>query len=396
MGGFILNLMPCVFPVLSLKLLAFVNGSSADRGHVRAGFAASAAGIVGSFLVLASALIAFKAGGATIGWGIQFQQPIFLSAMAIVLTLFAANLLGLFEFILPSALANRLGAVATGPSVASHFASGFVATLLATPCSAPFVGTAVGFALARGPLEIYQVFAALGLGMASPYLLVSLFPGLALLLPRPGRWMLLVKRLMAAALLGTAVWLLTIVSATASPMVAAALGAVLLLIVMLLSLRSTERPRAVIAGSVFILAAAATIMWVSPSSTLKPGVDVISWRPFVRDDVSALVQQGRTVFVDVTADWCVTCKVNKALVIDSRAVEQRLSADVIPVKADWTKPDDRIAAFLKDFGRYGLPFNVVFGPATPSGIVLPELLSKEALLAAFDRAASRQQSSFDK
>lgn len=214
-GGFILNLMPCVFPVLSLKLLAFVDRDAGHMRRIQAGFAASAAGIIASFLVLASAMVALKAAGATIGWGIQFQQPLFLAVMAALLTLFAANLLGLFEVVLPSRIAGALDGTGRGSSLTAHFGSGFVATLLATPCSAPFVGTAVGFALSQGAGEIYLVFAALGLGMALPYLVIVAVPGLASLVPRPGRWMLAVKRVMAFGLLATAAWLLSIVGTTA-------------------------------------------------------------------------------------------------------------------------------------------------------------------------------------
>ena len=173
LGGLILNLMPCVFPVLSLKLLGFVDDGAAARRTLRSGLVASAAGVIVSFLVLATALIALKAAGANIGWGIQFQHPVFLAVMAAVVALFAANLLGFFELSLPSGLMNALARRGMGSSVPSHFAGGFVATLLATPCSAPFVGTAVSFALSRGSLEIYAVFGALGIGMATPYLLAA-------------------------------------------------------------------------------------------------------------------------------------------------------------------------------------------------------------------------------
>ena len=170
LGGLILNLMPCVFPVLSLKLLGFVDDDAAARRTLRSAFVASAAGVIVSFLVLATALVALKAAGGTLGWGIQFQHPVFLALMAAVITLFAANLLGLFELSLPPALMNALARHGGGSSVPSHFAGGFVATLLATPCSAPFVGTAVGFALSQGSFEIYAVLGVLGIGMATPYL----------------------------------------------------------------------------------------------------------------------------------------------------------------------------------------------------------------------------------
>lgn len=395
LGGFILNLMPCVFPVLSLKLLGFVKHEGAASGRVRAGFAASAAGILACFLLLATAMAVLKGAGATVGWGIQFQQPVFLAVMAAILTLFAANLLGLFEIILPSRLAGRLDRAGRGDSLASHFASGFVVTLLATPCSAPFVGTAVAFALSQGPREIYLVFAALGVGMALPYLAVVAIPRLATMLPRPGRWMLVVKEVMAVALLATAAWLVTIVAATGGVLAALALAAVLTLVLLGLYLRGYLRGRApaslrvaFVLGAIAIPATVVAAVGFGDIGASAPQTDRVAWRRFDEGEVRSLVGSGRTVLVDITAQWCVTCKVNKALVLEHGEVERRLQADVVPIQGDWTKPDERIAAYLQSFGRYGLPFNIVYGPGAPNGIVLPELLTDRAVLDAFARASA--------
>ncbi|GJE02037.1 protein-disulfide reductase DsbD family protein [Methylobacterium isbiliense] len=390
-GGFILNLMPCVFPVLSLKLLAFVNRDAGRMRRIQTGFAASAAGVIASFLALASAMVALKATGATIGWGIQFQQPIFLAVMAAVLTLFAANLLGLFEVILPARIAGALDRVGRGHSLASHFGSGFVATLLATPCSAPFVGTAVGFALSRGTGEIYLVFAALGLGMALPYLVIVAVPSLATLIPRPGRWMLVLKRIMAAGLLVTAMWLLSIVGTIAGIVSAAGLALTLAVVIVGLRLRQGASGAAKAALSLALVAVPVTVVGAVnfTGKGADPQTDAIRWRAFDEPQVKALVGEGKTVLVDITAAWCVTCKVNKALTLDDEAVKRRLASDVVPVQGDWTKPDERIAAYLQSFGRYGIPFDVVYGPGAPAGIVLPELLTTRAVLEAFDKAAAR-------
>jgi len=390
LGGFVLNLMPCVFPVLSLKLLAFVTEDDGQVRAVRARFAASAAGIVASFLLLASAMALLKGYGATVGWGIQFQQPVFLAAMVAMLTLFAANLLGLFEIVLSSRLAGGLDRVGRGDSLAAHFASGCVVTLLATPCSAPFVGTAVGFALSRGPGEIYLVFAALGLGMAAPYLLVAAVPRIATMLPRPGRWMLTVKRVMALGLLATAAWLTTIVASIAGTATALALIAVLAVVIAASRWwwagSGDARPvgTLVSVGALVLILVAAVVGAGGGTRTQQ----TVTWRAFDEGELRALVREGRTVLVDVTADWCITCKVNKAIVLQDADVERRLDTNVIPIRGDWTKPDARIAAYLQTFGRYGLPFNVVYGPAAPEGIVLPELLSERAVLEAFDRASA--------
>lgn len=341
LGGLILNVMPCVLPVLSIKILALLGQSGESPRQVRFSFLASAAGILTSFWVLAGAAVAFKIAGSAVGWGIQFQQPVFLAAMAAVMGLFAANLLGLFEFRVPSGLMMIGGDRLSKDSPAGHFLSGAFATLLATPCSAPFLGTAVGFALARGPVEIFAVFTALGLGMSVPYLLVAGWPSLATRLPRPGRWMIRVRQGLGVAAGLTALWLLTVL--------------------------------------------ATQVGWVR--SVAEPGGAVV-WRPFDRNAIPALVAEGKTVFVDVTADWCLTCKLNKANVVEREPVAGRLAAtEVVAMRADWTVPNDAVTRYLSDHGRYGIPFNVVYGPKAPMGLPLSELLTTEETLRALDRAA---------
>ncbi|QWG14440.1 thioredoxin family protein [Bradyrhizobium sediminis] len=386
-GGFILNLMPCVFPVLSLKLLSFVHGSTGDRGRVRKGFAASAAGIVVSFLLLAGTLAGMKWAGASVGWGIQFQQPLFLGGMAVVLSLFAASQFGLFHLAVSSGFLTWAGGLAGGTSATSHFMSGFVATLLATPCSAPLVGTAVGFALSQGAAEIFAIFTALGIGMASPYLVVAAFPALTSAIPRPGPWLAHVKRLFGVALLATAGWLLLVLGEVSGRLPAISLGAALALgfVIFGLSKGFVARKMAVATATIAIIVVALAAM--APRSQTQDRIP-IPWRSFSSNELRMLVGAGRTVFVDVTADWCITCKINKALVIDRQEVAGRLSADVVPMRADWTKPDDEIAGFMREHGRFGIPFNIVFGPAAPDGIALPEILSTSTVSAAFNEAAA--------
>jgi suppressor for copper-sensitivity B len=403
LGGLLLNLMPCVLPVLSLKLFSVMGHGGAPPRAVRAGFLSSAAGILASFLVLAAALAGLKQAGAAVGWGIQFQQPLFLVFMVVLVTLFACNLWGLFEIPLPRFLADAggRGHGAGGgdghPSLAGHFSTGMLATLLATPCSAPFVGTAVGFALARGPAEIFAVFLALGAGLASPYLLVAAAPRLAARLPRPGRWMVALRRVLALALAATALWLLGVLSSQLSPEAGTAVAVLMLSAAALLALRrrfggGLRLAGAVLAGGLFA-AAFALPLFADMRSGAAARAEDARWAPFDRAAVAPAVAAGRTVFVDVTADWCITCKANKALVIDRGEVARRLSGDgVVAMRADWTRPDPAISAFLSDHGRYGIPFNIVYGPGAPEGIVLPELLSEGAVLDALDRAAERPAS----
>lgn len=342
LGGLILNVMPCVLPVLVLKLTSVLDVAGRERDHLRGAFLSTAAGIVVSFIVLALGLIALKSAGAGIGWGIQFQQPVFLAVMALVCILFAANIWGLFEIPMP-AFAGRAQLAADARMNNNHaksFFTGVLATALATPCSAPFVGTAVGFALARGPVEILAIFLALGLGLAGPYLAVAAAPGLVRLLPRPGRWMRWLKGLLAITLLGTAIWLVSIIGVQTG-----------------------------------LLSGGA-------------GGDRIAWVKFDEGAIGAQVADGKVVFVDVTADWCLTCQANKKLVLDRDAVATRLQEDgIVAMKADWTNPDPAISAFLERHGRYGIPFNIVYGPAAPDGLKLPELLTGANVLEALDSAA---------
>jgi suppressor for copper-sensitivity B len=388
LGGLILNLMPCVLPVLSLKLMGVISHGGGERGRVRVSFLASAAGIVVSFLVLAAAAVAVKLAGGAVGWGIQFQQPLFLVFVVLVISLFAYNLAGLYEIVLPpwlggvAASADARAEAAAG-GLAGHFVTGAFATLLATPCSAPFLGTAVGFALARGPSEIFAVFAALGVGMAVPYLLVAAFPGAATRLPRPGPWMPWLRRVLALALAGTAVWLLSVL-ATVSGVVAAAALAVLVALVgialWLIHARPARRRPAL--GALGVLVAPAR-----PAADEGMVSAELDWRPFDEAAIGEAVARGQVVFVDVTAEWCVTCQVNKRLVFGSPEVRARLEAPgVLRMRADWTRPNERIAAYLASFGRYGIPFNAVYGPAAREGIVLPELLSRDQVLAALEQA----------
>ncbi len=393
LGGLILNFMPCVFPVLSLKLVALLENVPNGADSIRARFAASAAGIVTSFLLLGAILSLLKSAGARIGWGIQFQQPLFLVAMAVVLAAFASNLLGLYEIHLPWSLARRLGGIPNGSSKASHFANGLVMTLLATPCSAPFVGTAITFAFSQGTLATLLVFAALGVGMASPYLLLCAVPSLARIFPRPGRWMLTLRRIAAVAMLATTAWLLAVLAAVGGAAPALLTGLTIAVVILLLAARFDHPLRRVAAALAIVfvgMALAAANRW--PQLIAGSDMRAISWQPLVPAKIDAMVRDGRTVFVDIGASWCITCKVNEAVVIDSVAVRQRLTSDVAPVRADWTRPNEGISAYLQAFGRYGLPFNAVFGPGAPRGVLLPELLTQKAVLEAFD-AVSKPTSS---
>ena len=389
LGGLILNLMPCVLPVLSLKLMTVIRHGGESHGRIRAGFVASAAGILACFVILGTVAAGLKAAGLAAGWGIQFQQPAFVTFMTAVIVLFACNMWGFFEIRLPGTVTDAASGD-TGRGLWGHFLTGAFATLLATPCTAPFLGTAVGFALARGVFEIYAVFLAVGLGLALPWLLVAGFPGLARRLPKPGSWMVTVKRVLSFALIGTAVWLLSIlwfqIGGPATVMVALLLGAMAFAIRQYRDLGGRARFATGVTAA-FLAAGSMAGAGAFSGEGLSVAKNAPPWRPFDTARIGTEVASGMTVLVDVTADWCLTCQINKSLVLERGRVADLLGGSgVVAMRADWTSPDDRIAAYLESFGRFGIPFNVVHGPAAPGGVVLPEILSESAVLTAIEEA----------
>jgi len=385
LGGLLLNVMPCVLPVLSIKLLSVVDAGRLDRGVVRRSFLATAAGVVTTFIALAVALIALRAGGQALGWGLQFQSPTFIAVMATVVVLFAANLWGLFDVSLPSWVGGGTGAGPTG-GMTGAFLNGVFATILATPCSAPFLGTAIAYALSRGAGETGAIFVALGIGMAAPYLVVAALPGLVRRLPRPGAWMALVKRALGLLLLGTGLWLLSILLTQIGWQGAALVAGLLALSVALLSV-DRRMPRFAAAGAIALSAAAVLAPSLSAPLAARLAPEA-RWDAFDEAAIPRLVAEGRTVFVDVTADWCVTCKVNKTLVLDRGDVADLLmDPRIVRMRADWTNPDAGIADYLARHNRFGIPFNVVYGPQAPNGLALPELLREDTVLATIDRAS---------
>ncbi len=393
LGGFVLNFMPCVFPVLALKIFSLAGQISRDHRVIRKRFVASAAGVIASFLLLAITLSALKAFGAQVGWGIQFQQPLFLVGMIVVLVALASNLFGLYDILLPAGLNAVIARQAGDESPAAHFVNGLAMTLLATPCSAPFVGTAVAFALSQGPWQIMEIFAALGTGMASPYLLLGAVPQVAHVFPRPGRWMLALRRVAGMAMVGTAIWLLTILAQITHLQIALTVGVSLGLVVSVLALRRRGAVPALAATFMTGLAAIALVLPNVPLPRIEDASSTVPWQPFVPQDIGGMVQEGRTVLVNIGAAWCVTCKVNDAIIAGNDSIRSHLVSDVVPMRADWTRRDDAIGAYLQSFHRYGLPFDAVFGPGAPSGIVLPELLTPTDVLAAIDQASATPSTS---
>ncbi len=398
LGGLLLNAMPCVLPVLSLKVLGLIKSSTHGRRGVSIGALATLAGILFSFWLLAGAAVGAKWLGATVGWGVQFQQPAFVVFLTLVVVLFCLNLWGLFEVPLPASLANWAGS-AGGEGLAAHFTSGLFATLLATPCSAPFLGTAVGFALSQSAATIFMIFTAVGLGMALPYLAIAVAPGSVRILPKPGPWMNTFRVLMGFLLAGAAVWLLYVLSAQVSPERLAFIELALLGLAFCVWLRHAKGPGGsrLAALGVGACAAAALALAVTAGTAPNPALEEetvqrIGWVRFDRREAENLAAEGRLVFVDVTADWCFTCKVNERLALETPEVASAFERHgVVPMKADWTNRDDEISRFLNDHGRYGIPFYLLYRPDREPHL-FGELITKETVVAAVETAASRTAS----
>jgi len=388
LGGLILNIMPCVLPVLGMKLSSVLGSHGVERSQIRRQFLASSAGIITSFWILAAFLLLLKFSGEMLGWGIQFQNPYFISMMVIITGLFAANMLGLFEIQLPSGVQTWL-ATKGGSSYVGHYLQGMFATLLATPCSAPFLGSAVAFALGASNLALIAIFTALGLGMALPWLLIAAFPSIAQLLPKPGKWMNTVKMIFALMIFGTCLWLLSLMEIFVGLGIVLSIASLVILIFLTLIYKRHGKNILLVVIASLLLTTSATFIvgrltakhWATPIAN-----DLI-WDELDASTIKEQVAAGKVVFVDVTADWCVTCKANKIGVVYQDPVYSALKAEnIVLMEGDWTVPSDKVTNYLRSYGHFGVPFNIVFGPNAPEGIELSTILSADAVIDAINKA----------
>ena len=387
LGGALLNLMPCVFPVLALKVLAFADGKSADMTKHRQNGLAYTAGVVLSFALLGSALLALREAGDLLGWGFQLQNPWLVGGLATLFTVIALNLFGLFELgnWLPQSVATARSKNAT----VDAFLSGVLATAVASPCTAPFMGASLGLAIALPTAQGLAIFVAVGLGMASPYLLASWVPAVAQQLPRPGPWMVTFKQLMAFPMMATVVWLLWVFGQQTSINSASALMLWLLSVAWLIwawaqvATRTTRMVTRGIGVVMFILATwllsspmvhsgnATADIASAPSSSASPA----SWQPWSATAVAAHLAKGQPVFVDFTAAWCVTCQVNKATTLTTQSVLDAFAEKgVLTLQADWTRRNPDITEALNTLGRNGVPTYALYVPGA-APLVLSEIIT---------------------
>ena len=398
-GGIILNLMPCVLPVLSLKLFSLIKQAGESRGRLLALGGATTAGILVSFWVLAAVVAAVKAGGGSAGWGMQFQSAGFIAFMVILLTAFAMSFFGAFEIWLPWNATTKMDAAGQKAGIAGAFFTGALLVLLSTPCSAPLLGTAMGFAFAQTTPILFLFFTAAGLGLALPYMLVSAFPKVLKVFPKPGVWMVHLQRVMGILLLASVGWLFWIVSEQAGITgveLFAAIAIASIACSVLLGKFAKPGTAFVREIAVIVLSTVALFsLWfagIAPeyekaataafNARLQEKVTEDGWFRYSPALIEEFAKAKRTVFIDVTADWCLTCKANEAAVLDDddfiRAMD---SLNVALVKADWTRETPEVNALLQSMEKSGVPAYAIY-PAgdTSRQIVLPELLTVEGIV----------------
>jgi thiol:disulfide interchange protein/DsbC/DsbD-like thiol-disulfide interchange protein len=389
-GGLLLNLMPCVFPVLSLKVMSVVQMSGEGRSRIiRMGWAYTL-GILVSFWVLVAALLMLRYSGLHIGWGFQLQSPQFVFVLASVLFAFALNLLGCFEI---SGRFTAYGSsLAYRPGYVGSFFTGVLATLVATPCTAPFMGAAIGFAVGQSSGVVFGIFTALAIGLALPYLLLSYIPAVGRWLPRPGRWMETFKQLMAFLVFGTVIWLAWVLGLQTSPAGLITLLLAFFSIGFLVWIASRWRraaPVAVLLGVAAVITAAFSLEATVPTQRGDANAREehgLAWEPFSPAKVAEYRAQGRPIFIDFTAAWCVSCQVNELMVFRSEEVKSALkNRGFALLKADWTNHDPVITQALASFGRNGVPFYVIYGEGKDSPAVpLPEIINAGVVLQALE------------
>ncbi|MXP62538.1 cytochrome C biogenesis protein [Roseomonas sp. M0104] len=391
LGGLILNLMPCVFPILAMKAMALARLSGAARGEVRGHAASYTAGVLLCFLALAGLLLALRAGGVVAGWGFQFTAPAFVAGMSWLMLAVGLNLAGVFQ--VGGAVGAGAGLAARGGHLGS-FATGGLAVLVATPCTAPFMATAIGAALSMPPAATLAIFAAMGLGMAAPYALLALAPGLARLLPRPGTWMERLKELLAFPMFGAALWLLWVLAQQVGPEgLAAALAGALAVGFAAWAWGTAQRARTPrgrwlgrAGGTLALLAALAALPGLAAAPAARPGALAAAGNgaePWSAARLAALRAEGRPVFVNLTAAWCITCKVNERVALDTEAVRAAFARQgVAYLKGDWTDGNATLAAVLRAHGRAGVPLYLLYPPGGGEPAVLPQILTEGIMLRA--------------
>ena len=373
LAGLILNVMPCVFPVLSIKLFSFL---SAEKHSARVSFLITAIGIISSFALLGLAFLLLQYSKVSVAWGMQFQQPYFLIFITMVMFLFMMNMFGQFEISLPNKFNNLNFFGRSNNIYLKDFFNGFFATLMATPCSAPFVGTAITAAFTQNYIIGISIFLFMGIGMSTPYLLIATFPKLINFIPKPGKWMVYIKYFLGLLILATVVWLSNILLNFFNYYFLIFCLAVFLILTYRKKIPFIKNTITLTVLFIFFLSFSWKLFQQNP--TFENNKD---WLNYFEVNLDKLIQTDQIIFLDITADWCATCQFNKINVLNSNRVLKLLkNNDILLIRADWTKPDKRINIFLEKYERFGIPFNAFFSKNFPDGILLSELLSEKEIV----------------
>jgi thiol:disulfide interchange protein len=393
LGGLILNIMPCVLPVISIKILSFVQQADEEPRRVFHLGLTFAAGIVVSFLIIAVAILWLQSVTDTAqSWGTLFQRPAFVAGMLVVMFAFALNLFGVFEIILPGAAAGKLAAATEREGFSGAFMKGVLATLLATPCTAPFLASAVSFALASSVVVTLMIFTAAGVGMAFPYVLLTARPAWMKYMPKPGNWMVAFKQFMGFLLIGTAVWLLWVLGKLRGEPAVVWMVAFLAFLALACWLFGRVQPGWQSSGKLAAYGSALAVVLLGGwfAHGMYVGVPEVEWVAYEPGLAKRYAAEGRTVYVDYTAAWCLTCQANKKVVFASDDVLKRFDDyEVIPIKADYTNYDPQMAEDLKAFNRDAVPLNVIYPAGKPgSPILLPVVLTPGRVLDALEQAGA--------
>ena len=379
LGGFILNLMPCVFPVLSLKLLSVIN---TEDKKIKSSFLITVFGIITSFLLLGLFFATLKQINISISWGMQFQEPYFLMFILIIISIFFLNTLGLFEINLPSIFSSSKILNSGNNFYTKNFFNGFFATLLATPCSAPYLGTAVTAAFTQSTIYLFLIFLFMGIGMSVPYLIIVFFPRLVLFLPRSGKWLNYVKYFLSLLLLITIIWLLIILNNYFNYFFIISFITLLILISTILKLRIYELPLTILLVIIFFLTPLLSSFHNNNEGNYKNN----NWLDFNSKNISQVIANNEIIFLDITADWCITCKFNKVNVLNSQSVSDFFeNQEITLIKADWTQPNEKIDKFLKKYNKFGIPFNAFYSTKFPDGIIMSEILTEKEIFETYNK-----------
>jgi len=384
-AGFILNFMPCVLPVLFLKIFHFMEKRKEQKEDIILISLGTILGIFFTFFVFSLFVFALKITGQNIGWGLHFQSPVFIASLAIIVTIFACNILGFFTINIPNGLSNRINKMTNVDSrFAKHFFTGILVTILATPCSAPFLGTAIAFALTGSYFQISLIFASIALGLSLPYIALIFWPNLLYLLPKPGKWMDTLKKIMGIFLVATALWLIFVIKQQIG-----ALGMIIFALELIVIFQFLKFQNNIIN---FIGKKAFTILIVLNLSMAFIAVNYFhsthnvtnnqssQWQDYHQIDIAKEIADNKVVFVNITADWCITCKFNELRVLSRKEIKELFNLkEVIAVKADYTNYDKKIQKLLHSVNRFAIPTYIIFSKKHPKGLVLGELLGVDSL-----------------